>query len=145
MRTISLCVMGSPYANFLAIPAHLHTGIPICIRRSLCKIMHMGIQDSISHMEIFPVCIRLVTEKSPYAYRDAQIPICIRGFSVHATPVCIRGFARPCMHKGIKINSRMHTGITCLAISVCMWGLSCDPCMHTGICVIPICIQGIDL
>ena len=32
MRTISLCVMGSPYANFLAIPARLHAGIPICIR-----------------------------------------------------------------------------------------------------------------
>jgi hypothetical protein len=35
MRTTSLCVMGSPYAIFLAIPARLHTGIPICIRRSL--------------------------------------------------------------------------------------------------------------
>jgi hypothetical protein len=35
MRTTSLCVMGSPYANILAIPARTHTGIPICIRRSL--------------------------------------------------------------------------------------------------------------
>ncbi len=35
MCTTSLCVMGSPYANFLAIPACTHTGIPICIRRSL--------------------------------------------------------------------------------------------------------------
>ena len=30
-RTTSLCVMGSPYAIFLVIPARLHTGIPICI------------------------------------------------------------------------------------------------------------------
>jgi hypothetical protein len=28
MRTISLFVMGSPYANFSAIPARLHTGSP---------------------------------------------------------------------------------------------------------------------
>jgi hypothetical protein len=36
MRTISLCKRGSPYANILAIPAHMHTGIPICVRRSPC-------------------------------------------------------------------------------------------------------------
>jgi hypothetical protein len=35
MRTTSLCVMGSPYAIFLAISARLHTRIPICIRQSL--------------------------------------------------------------------------------------------------------------
>ena len=37
MRTISLCIRGSPYANFVLIPphvhpfpAHMHMGIPIC-------------------------------------------------------------------------------------------------------------------
>ena len=34
MRTISLCKQESPYANILAIPAHMHTGIPICVRQS---------------------------------------------------------------------------------------------------------------
>ena len=31
-RTILLCVWGSPYANFLAIPARSHTGISVCVR-----------------------------------------------------------------------------------------------------------------
>ena len=35
MRTISLCERGSPYANILAIPIPMHTGIPVCIRQSL--------------------------------------------------------------------------------------------------------------
>ena len=41
MRTISLCIMGSPFANFSAIPARLHTGIPICIRRSPYAKLHI--------------------------------------------------------------------------------------------------------
>ncbi len=34
MRTILLCERGSPYANILAIPDRMHTGIPICVRQS---------------------------------------------------------------------------------------------------------------
>ena len=62
---------GIPICDFFSDPhpyaygdPHMHTAIPVC------EIMHMGIQDLISGMEIFPVCIRLVTEKSPYAYGD---------------------------------------------------------------------------
>jgi hypothetical protein len=57
MRTTSSCVTGSPYANFLAIPARLHTGIGdprMHTAIPVCKITHMGVQDLISHMEIFP-------------------------------------------------------------------------------------------
>ena len=58
---------------------HIHMAIPAW------KITHMGIQNLISHMEIFPVCTRLVTEISPYAYADyvscdphmLLIPTCI--------------------------------------------------------------------
>ncbi len=217
MRTTSLCIPGSQYANFLAIPACLHTGIPICMLITVCaqlhyaygdphmqifsnprpfahrdsrmhteipvcKVTHMGTQDLISHMEIFPVCIRLVTEISPYAYGDCAnprmhmgiksnpcmhtgicaspyaygdlrvpvcirglllIPVCIRGLHVmqspyayrdfHAIPVCKRGFARPHMHAWIDLDPRMHTGITCHVIPMCIQGFSCNPRMHTGI------------
>ena len=51
-------------------------------------------------MRTIPLCIQGVTEKSPYAYRDAKIPVCIRGLvyirSLYAyrdakIAVCIRG------------------------------------------------------
>ncbi len=93
----------------------MHTAIPVC------EITHMGIQDLIYRMEIFPVCIRLVTEKSPYAYGDAQIPICIRVLVSIRSTYAYRDHTKPCMHTGIKINPRMHTGI------------HLDPRMHTGI------------
>jgi hypothetical protein len=35
MGTTSLCIQGSSYVNFLAIPTRSHTGIPICMWRSL--------------------------------------------------------------------------------------------------------------
>ena len=105
--------MGIPICDFFSDPCpfaykdpHMHTAIPVC------KITHMGIQDLISRMEIFPICIRLVTEKSPYAYRDAQIPVCIRGLVSIRSPYAYRDCANPRMHTGIKINPRMHTGIT---------------------------------
>jgi hypothetical protein len=63
MGTISLCERGSPYANILVIPARMHTGIPICMVISVCIILHMGIQDLISHIETISLCIR----GSPYA------------------------------------------------------------------------------
>ncbi len=60
MHTISLCVMGSPYANFSAICAHLHTGIPICIRQSpYAKLRIWGYKTK------FPVCAQL-----QYAYGE---------------------------------------------------------------------------
>ena len=64
---------GDPHMQIFSDPrpfahgdSHMHTEIPVC------KVTHMGIQDLISHMEIFPVCIRLVTEISPYAYGDCS-------------------------------------------------------------------------
>ena len=95
----------------------MHTVIPIC------KITHMGIQDLISRMRTTSLCIRGVTEKSPYAYRDAQIPVCIWGLvSIQSPyaygdyiliPVCIRGLHthNPRMHTGIDLDPHMHTGI----------------------------------
>ena len=88
MRTISLCVQGSPCGNFLVIPPHMHMAIPVW------EFTHMGIQDLISHMEIFPICIRLVTEISPYAYEDRTNPHMHMGITCHAIPVCIRGSLR---------------------------------------------------
>jgi hypothetical protein len=54
----------------------MHTAIPVC------NITHMGIQDLISHMKIFHVCIQLVTEISPYAYWDRANPHMHMGISV---------------------------------------------------------------
>jgi hypothetical protein len=73
------------------------------------KILHRGIQDLISHIEIFPICIRLVTAyraspKSPYAYGDPF-------------------FGNPHMHTGIKVTLRMHMGI-----SGTHTGSNLDPC-----------------
>ena len=65
---------------------HMHTAIPVC------KIMHMGIQDLIAHIEIFPVCIRLVTEISPYAYGHCANPPVHMEIMCHVIPVCKRGF-----------------------------------------------------
>jgi hypothetical protein len=75
----------------------MHTVIP------KWKIWHRGIQDLISHMEIFPICIPLVTELSPYAYGH------------HANPRMHTGilfFGNPCMHTGIKVTLRMRMGIS---------------------------------
>ena len=60
MRTISLCVMGSPNANFSAIPARLHMGIPICIRRSPYANLHIW-----GYKTKFPICAQL-----HYAYGE---------------------------------------------------------------------------
>jgi hypothetical protein len=63
---------------------HMRTTNPVCI------ILHMGIQDLISRMETVPVCIGLVTEISPYAYRHCTNPHMHMGIISHAVPVCIR-------------------------------------------------------
>ena len=114
---IPICELFSDPRLFAFGDPHMHTVIPIC------KITHMGIQDLISRMRTTSLCIRGVTEKSPYAYRDAQIPVCILGLvSIRSPyaygdyiliPVCIRGLhtSNPRMHTGIDLDPRMHTGI----------------------------------
>ena len=74
---IPICELFSDPRPFAYGDPHMHTAIPVC------KITHMGIQDLISHMEIFPVCIQLVTEKSPDAYWDRANPRMHPGISVH--------------------------------------------------------------
>jgi hypothetical protein len=73
---------GIPICDFFSNPRpfaygdpHMHTAIPVC------DITHKGIQDLISRMEIFPICIQLVTEKSPYAYGDCANPHMHTGIS----------------------------------------------------------------
>ncbi len=74
----------------------MHTVIP------KWRILHRGIQDLISHMEIFPICIWLVTELSPCAYGH------------HTNPCMHTGilFGNPRMHTGIKVTLRMRMGIS---------------------------------
>jgi hypothetical protein len=70
---IPICELFSDPRPFACGDPQMHTVIPIC------KITHMGIKDLISRMRTTSLCIWGVTEKSLYAYRDAQIPVCIRG------------------------------------------------------------------
>jgi hypothetical protein len=62
-------------------------------------------------METVPVCIRLVTEISPYAYRHLTNPHMQTGISVMRSPYAYGDHQDPRMHMGIEIYSRMHTGI----------------------------------
>ena len=82
---IPICELFSDPHTFAYGDPHMHTAI------SEWEIMHMGIQDLISHMEIFLVCIRLVTEISAYAYGDLTNPRMHTGIMCHVIPVCIRG------------------------------------------------------
>jgi hypothetical protein len=63
---------------------HMHAVLPIC------EIMHMGVKDIISHMEMFLICIRLVTKKIPICIQGCANPCMHTGISVHAIPTCIR-------------------------------------------------------
>ena len=83
----------------------MRTAIPICI------IFHIGIQDLISHMETISLCIRLVTEISPYAYWHLTNPRMHIGISVMQSPYAYGDHRDHRMHTGIQLNSRMHTGI----------------------------------
>ncbi len=74
---IPICELFSDPRPFAYGDPHMHTAIPVC------KIMHMGIQDLIYRMEIFPVCIRLVTEKSRYAHGGCVNPHMYTGINVH--------------------------------------------------------------
>ena len=87
-------------------------------------------------MRTTSLCIQGVTEKSPYAYRDAKIPVCIRGLVSIRSPYAYKDCVNPRMHTGIKINPRMHTGITYKSpyayrdqdvIPVCIWGFARSP------------------
>ena len=106
----------------------MHTAIPICI------LSHMGIKSLISHMRTNPVCIRLVTEQSPYAYGDCHydrihtgiclqsITIRVRGFS--KLPVCILGTFIITIHTSPGANSFPFVTQVHLSklITVCIWG-----------------------
>ena len=116
MRTgIPICELFSDPRSLIYGDPHMHTAIPVY------EITHMGIQeDLISHVEIFPVCIRLVSETSSNAYGDHANPHMHTGIIVHEIPVCIRGFVCPRMHAWIDLDPRMHTGITCHVIPICI-------------------------
>ncbi len=73
---------------------HMRTAIPICI------IVHTGIQDLISHMETISLCIRLVTEISPYAYRHLTNPHVHTGISVMLSLYAYGGLQYPHMRTG---------------------------------------------
>jgi hypothetical protein len=119
--------------------SHMRTAIPIR------KILHMGIQVVIFHMEMVPICIWVITELSLYAYRDHGDPhINTTGIENSAILVCIWGSRSiPIYIRGL-MNPRMHTRIVILTIPVCIWGFI-NPLMHLGIEVsaIPKCIRGL--
>ncbi len=81
---IPICDFFSNLRQYAYRDLHMRTAIPVCI------ILHMGIHELISHMETVPVCIRLVTDISPYAYRHRANPCMHIGIISHAVPVCIR-------------------------------------------------------
>ena len=148
--------MGIPICELFSDPRTFAYGDPrLRTAMSVWEITHMGIQDLISCMCTTSLCIRGVTEKSPYAYRDAQIPICIWGLVSIRSPYAYRDCANPRMHTGIKINPRMHTGITYKSPYAYGDYMTCDPRMHTGIDLdhrmhtgifaIPVCIRGLNL
>jgi hypothetical protein len=93
-----------PYAYW---DLRMHTMIP------KWKISHRGIQDLISHMEIFSMCIRLVTKLSLYAYGCQANPCMHTGILFLAIPECIRG-------------SRLLS--VCMGISGTQMGSNLDPC-----------------
>jgi hypothetical protein len=81
-KGIPICEIFSDPRLFAYGDPHMHTEIPVW------EIMHMGIQDLISHMEIFPGCIRLVTKISSYAYGHHTNPRMHTGIMFHVIPVC---------------------------------------------------------
>jgi hypothetical protein len=105
---------------------HMRTAIPVCI------ILHIGIQDLISHMETISLCIWLVTEISPYAYRHLTNPRTQTVISLMKSPYAYCDHQDPCMHTGIQLNSRMHTGIGVTRSLYAYRDLQ-DPRMNTGI------------
>ena len=72
-----------PYAY--GVP-HMHTAIPICI------FLHMGVKSLISHMRTNTLCIRLVTDQSPYAYRVLKNPRTHTGIHLQSITIRVRDF-----------------------------------------------------
>jgi len=79
-------------------------------------------------------CIR-GSLKSPYAYGDyILIPVCIRGLHDMRSPYAYGDQDQsPYAFRECKNPPRMHTGILCHVIPVCIRGFICNPRMHTGI------------
>jgi hypothetical protein len=103
----------------------MRTAIPVCI------ILHMGVQDLISHMDTISLCIQLVTEISPYAYKHLTNLCMQTGIRVMQSQYAYGDYQDPCMHTGIELNSRMHT-IGVMRSLYAYRDLQ-DPRMHTGI------------
>ena len=64
---------------------HMHTAI---------LLSHMGIKSLISHMRTNPVCIRLVTEQSPYAYGDCHYDRIHTGICLQSITIRVQGFSK---------------------------------------------------
>jgi hypothetical protein len=105
---------------------NMRTAIPICI------ILHIGTQDLISHMKTISLCIRLVTEISPYTYMHFTNPRMHTGISVMQSSYAYGDHRDPRMHTGIQLNSRMHMGIGVMRSLYAYRDLQ-DPRMRTGI------------
>ena len=107
---------------------HMHTAI--------WEITHMGIQDLISHMETFPLCIhRVHTGISvmwyPYANGNLHDPRMHTGIMCHVNPCIHMGiFDTPiCIHRdwsrsayayrdSMTHNPRMHKGISSIPVRI---------------------------
>jgi len=87
----------------------------------------MRIQDLISHMEIFPICIRLVTEISLDAYGHCANPRMHTGIMCHVIPYANGDLCDPHVYTGIDLDPRLHTGILCHAIPACIQGSLIPP------------------
>ena len=124
---IPICKLFSNPHLFAYGDPRMHTAIPVC------KITHMGIKDLISHMEIFPVCIWVVTEISSCACGDRANSHMKIGIMYLVIPVCIWGLQWSAYAYRDQDQSLYAYGDY----------MSCD--MHTGISVIPICIRGLIL
>jgi len=117
-----------------------------------------------SHMRTNLLCIRLVTELSPYAYGDTENPRTRTGVSISCLSVCIRCLLQSPYAYGDYRDTRMHTGIDKWWIPVCVqwfWLLpyaygDCNnhrthmlvhvvwiPVCIRSIATVPVCIRGL--
>jgi hypothetical protein len=96
---------------------HMHTAIPVCI------ILHMGIQDLISHMETISLCVR----ESPYV----NVPAICKHTRVYARnhlENCYK-LLNYCIWRSPYAYGR-GTGVHAAKIGTKF--ANGDPCMHTG-------------
>ncbi len=124
---------GIPICEYFSDPCPYAYGYPhMCTSIPVCIILHIGIQDLISHMETISLCIWLVTEISLYAYRHLTNPCMQTVMSVMQSPYAYCDHQDPHMHTGIQLNFHMHTGIG-VRRSLYAYRDQQDPRMHTGI------------